>query len=124
MGEILYRISPLDEVEAFKHTGLLHGGELDRNSGFIHLSKASQVAFVLDNFLPGREGLYLLSIDASKLGDGLKYERVDGVMEQNAPDNHFPHFYGPAGELRPLPIEALVQVHKLELLEGKHLLPF
>ncbi|KAH7423657.1 hypothetical protein KP509_12G066800 [Ceratopteris richardii] len=119
--QILYRISSFTELQNFKTTGLLHGNELDKSSGFIHLSKASQIASTLKKFFQGRPDLYLLSIDAEKLGDGVKYEKVDGVM---ASDSVFPHFYGPLGEFCPVPIEALLEVHKLELQEGKHILPF
>eukprot|EP00250_Pteridium_aquilinum_P014598 c22085_g1_i1 orf=478-852(-) len=124
MGELLYRISPLAEVEAFQETGFLIGGDMDKSSGFIHLSKPSQVAFVLDKFLSGHADLYLLAIDPTKLGDGVKYERVEGIVESTEGNNLFPHFYGPSGAFCPLPIEALVEVHKLELQEGKHVLPF
>ncbi|XP_059437681.1 uncharacterized protein LOC132170644 isoform X3 [Corylus avellana] len=52
--EFVYRISTAKEWEEFEKTGSIFGGELDKSSGFIHLSSLHQ------------------------LGDGLVYEIVDG----------------------------------------------
>lgn len=41
--EFVYRISTIKEWEELQKTGSLYGGELDKSSGFIHLSKRHQV---------------------------------------------------------------------------------
>lgn len=109
----MYRISKASEWEELQRNGSVFGGELDRSSGFIHLSKLDQVLSTLQNFfLKTEEELYLLQIDAKKLGDGLVYEIVDG-------SNSFPHFYGPSRSFSPLPLDAVTKAEKLTLSDGR-----
>ncbi|XP_038682094.1 uncharacterized protein LOC119982677 isoform X3 [Tripterygium wilfordii] len=109
--EYVYRISTAAEWEEFQKNGSIFGGELDKSSGFIHLSKLDQVQSTLQNFfLNTKVDLYLLQIDAKKLGDGLIYEIVDG-------SNSFPHFYGPSRSFSPLPLSAVTKAEKLSLSE-------
>ncbi|XP_028791450.1 uncharacterized protein LOC114747303 [Neltuma alba] len=113
VGDFVYRISTAREWEELQKNGSVFGGELDRSSGFIHLSKLDQVQSTLQNFfLNTNEELYLLQIDAKKLGDGLVYEIVDG-------SNSFPHFYGPSRSFRPLPLDAVTKAEKLTLSDGR-----
>ncbi|GMN52247.1 hypothetical protein TIFTF001_021393 [Ficus carica] len=110
--EFVYRISTAEEWEEFQKSGSTFGGLLDKSSAFIHLSNLSQVQSTLQNFfLNTKHELYLLQIDAKKLGDGLVYEVVDG-------SNSFPHFYGPSRSFRPLPLDAVTKAEKLSLLDG------
>ncbi|KAJ8559268.1 hypothetical protein K7X08_003326 [Anisodus acutangulus] len=51
--DFVYRISTMEEWELLQRTGSTFGGELDRTTGYIHLSKLHQ------------------------LGNGLVYEAVD-----------------------------------------------
>ncbi|PHU16468.1 hypothetical protein BC332_17673 [Capsicum chinense] len=51
--EFVYRISTMEEWELLQKTGSTFGGDLDRTTGFIHLSKLDQ------------------------LGNGLVYEAID-----------------------------------------------
>ncbi|GMY17109.1 putative dihydroorotate dehydrogenase [Fagus crenata] len=111
--EFVYRISITKEWEELQKNGSIFGGELDKSSGFIHLSNLHQVQSTLQNFfLNTKEELYLLQIDAKKLGDGLVYEIVDG-------SNSFPHFYGPSRSFSPLPLNAVTKAEKLSLLDGR-----
>ncbi|KAK3415358.1 hypothetical protein EUGRSUZ_H00897 [Eucalyptus grandis] len=111
--EYVYRISRLKEWEALQRDGHAYGGDLDKSTGCFHLSKLSQVQSTLQNFfLNFKDDLYLLQIDAKKLGDGLVYEVVDGV-------NSFPHYYGPSRTFSPLPLEAVTKAEKLSLSEGR-----
>ncbi|TKY61679.1 hypothetical protein E2542_SST11530 [Spatholobus suberectus] len=119
MSDFVYRISTTKEWEALQSNGSVFGGELDKSSGFIHLSKLDQVNFMLfvrstleNFFLNCKEELYLLQIDAKKLGDGLVYEIVDG-------SNSFPHFYGPSRTFVPLPLDAVTKAEKLTLSDGR-----
>lgn len=113
----LYRISPEEEWAASQAAGALQGGELDTSSGYIHLSTGAQVSGTLAMFFAGRTDLYLLKVDSSKLGDGLRYDEVEGV-------GIFPHFYGPDGTFTPLPLSAVEASAKIELENGQHKLPF
>ncbi|KAK4272998.1 hypothetical protein QN277_021474 [Acacia crassicarpa] len=113
VGVFVYRISNAREWEEFQKNGLIFSGELDRSSGFIHLSKLDQAQSTLQNFfLNTKEELYLLQIDAKKLRDGLVYEVVDG-------SNSFPHFYGPSRSFSPLPLDAVTKAEKLTLSDGR-----
>ncbi|KAL1833014.1 hypothetical protein DCAR_0103063 [Daucus carota subsp. sativus] len=105
--EYVYRISTAAEWEALQSSGSIFGGELDKSTGCIHLSNLNQVQPTLKNFFPkSKTDLYLLQIDAKKLGDGLIYEDVDG-------SNVFPHFYGPDRSFSPLPLDAVKKAEKL-----------
>ncbi|GLT53389.1 hypothetical protein SLA2020_266610 [Shorea laevis] len=111
--EFVYRISTSKEWEELQKNGSTFGGELDKSSGFIHFSSLHQVQSTLQNFfLNTKEDLYLLQIDAKKLGDGLIYEIVDG-------SNSFPHFYGPSRSFSPLPLSAVTKAEKLSLSGGQ-----
>ncbi|XP_024020056.1 uncharacterized protein LOC112091226 [Morus notabilis] len=111
--EFVYRISTAQEWEELQKSGSTFGGQLDKSSGFIHLSSLSQVRSTLQNFfLNTNHELYLLQIDAKKLGDGLVYEVVDG-------SNSFPHFYGPSRSFSPIPLDVVTKAEKLSLLDGR-----
>ncbi|WOL04020.1 hypothetical protein Cni_G12741 [Canna indica] len=103
----VYRVSTSAEWEALQKTGFMLGGDLDRRTGCVHLSDLDQVKVVLNNFFRGREGLYLLQIDAAKLGQGLIYEAAEGT--------YFPHFYGPDRSFQPLSLDCVNKAEKLEV---------
>ncbi|MBK8611111.1 MAG: DUF952 domain-containing protein [Chitinophagaceae bacterium] len=69
--------------------------------GFIHTSKAEQVAGVLMRYYEGQKDLLLLHIDETKLTAPLKYELAASVNEE------FPHIYGP------LNVDAVVKIENL-----------
>lgn len=69
--------------------------------GFIHTSKAEQVAGVLDRYYKGQTNLLLLHIEETKLTAPLKYEIAPSVKES------FPHIFGR------LNLEAVIKVEKL-----------
>ncbi|RDX82067.1 hypothetical protein CR513_37190 [Mucuna pruriens] len=113
MSDLVYRISTAKEWKELQSNGSIFGGDLDKSSGFIHLSKLDLVRPTLDKFfLNSKEELYLLQIDAKKLGNGLVYEIVDG-------SNSFPHFYGPSRSFVPLPLDAVTKAEKLTLSDGR-----
>jgi glutathione S-transferase len=72
------------------------------DEGFIHCSRASQVAPVANRFYTGVTGLVLLAIDPRRLRSELRYETVPGG------DEAFPHLYGP------LDTDAVVHVTPFE----------
>ena len=69
--------------------------------GFIHTSKAEQVAGVLERYYKNQSNLFLLHIDETKLTAPLKYELASSVNEE------FPHIFGP------LNLDAVVKVENL-----------
>ncbi|KAJ6940769.1 hypothetical protein NC651_006793 [Populus alba x Populus x berolinensis] len=81
--------------------------------GTVFINIYMQVMSTLQNFfLNTKVDLYLLQIDAKKLGDGLIYEVVDGT-------NSFPHFYGPSRSFSPLPLDVVIKAEKLVLADGQ-----
>ncbi|XP_057790332.1 uncharacterized protein LOC131007241 [Salvia miltiorrhiza] len=112
--EFVYRISTAEEWEELRRSGATFGGNIDQSTGCFHLSKLDQVQSTLQNFfLNVKEDLYLLKIDAKKLGNGLIYEAVDE-------SNIFPHFYGPSRSFSPLPLDAVAKAEKLTLSDGRY----
>ena len=69
--------------------------------GFIHTSKAEQVAGVLERYYKDQSNLLLLHIDEMKLIAPLKYELAPSVNEE------FPHIFGS------LNLDAVTKVEKL-----------
>ncbi|KAJ9543698.1 hypothetical protein OSB04_023405 [Centaurea solstitialis] len=111
--EFVYRISTADEWSELQTSKSTFGQQLDRDSGFIHLSKLNQVKATLERFYLGTtKDLFLLQIDCQKLGDGLIYEAVDE-------SNVFPHFYGPSRSFIPLTFDMVVKAERLILSNGK-----
>ena len=71
------------------------------SEGFIHCSRADQIAMVANNYYHGAADLVLLHIDTHKLAAELKWEAV-------GEDQIFPHIYGPVN------IEAVIEVEELK----------
>jgi uncharacterized protein (DUF952 family) len=91
-------------TEANWQNALLQGfyeAESLAKEGFIHTSKAEQVAGVLERYYQNQSNLFLLHIDERKLTAPLKYELAPSVNEE------FPHIYGR------LNVDAVIKVEKL-----------
>lgn len=111
--EFVYRISTADEWSELQTSRCTFGQQLDKDSGFIHLSKLNQVKSTLERFYLGTtKDLFLLQIDCEKLGDGLIYEAADD-------SNVFPHFYGPSRSFIPLAFDMVVKAERLILSNGQ-----
>lgn len=81
-------------------------GRTLEEEGFIHCSRAGQVAAVADRFYRGVADLVLLTIDERLVKPEVRYESVPGAGES------FPHVYGP------LNVDAVVSVEPLTLQPG------
>ncbi|ODS00429.1 hypothetical protein AUC69_00735 [Methyloceanibacter superfactus] len=111
MSQPVYKILAEAALEAAKSEGRIMGTGDDLRDGFIHLSAGHQVAETLAKHYGGQEDLLLLTVDAERLGPGLKWEESRG-------GDLFPHLYGP------LPLDAIVSVDALELDDdARHILP-
>jgi len=107
----IYKICTAAEWHAAEHAGAYSGSAVDRHDGFIHFSTAEQAAETAAKHFAGQRDLVLITVDAEKLGDRLKWEPSRGGAL-------FPHLYGElalAAVLRvdPLPLEA----------SGRHVFP-
>ena len=68
--------------------------------GFIHLSKAEQVAGVLERYYQNASGLLLLHLDTDRLTSRLIYEVATN-------SELFPHLYGPLNKSAVVRVEQL-----------------
>ena len=80
------------------------GAPVDVADGFIHFSTATQVAETAAKHFAGQQDLLLITIDAEKLGERLKWEPSRGGAL-------FPHLYGPldlsmVAKVEPLPLDS------------------
>ena len=111
---LLYRLAPAADWAAAKASGAAYeGGQLDRDSGFVHLSTHAQAATTAALYFKGKADTTLLTIDAAKLpADALKWELVPQREDK------MPHLYCA------LPLAAVVEEVLLELNEaGEPVLP-
>ena len=99
---IIYHITTVAEWRMAQQKGVYEAASLPVE-GFIHLSKAEQVAGVLERYYKGQSGLVKLSVDTEKLKAGLRYELAPSVNEA------FPHLYGP------LNLDAVITVTELQV---------
>jgi uncharacterized protein (DUF952 family) len=85
----VYRICEATAWATAQATGELPWSELDRRDGYMHLSRAEQVAGTLARYFAGRDDLVLLSIACDRLPAGsLRFEAPPGRQEL------YPHVYG------------------------------
>ena len=83
----IYKIFRTEEFADFAANGRTRGAPVDLSDGYIHFSTAEQVAETAAKHFAGEEGLKLLAIDTSDMGDALVWEPSRGGAL-------FPHLYG------------------------------
>lgn len=83
----IYKICPASAWREAERQGVYRGSADDIRDGFIHFSAASQVAETARKHFFGQRGLFLIAVDADRLGKALRWERSRN-------DELFPHFYG------------------------------
>jgi uncharacterized protein (DUF952 family) len=101
VDRIVYKIMSAAELTRMRSDGIFRGSPADIADGYIHLSCGSQLTATLDKHYSGVEGLMLLAVDLSRLGDTVRWEPARGGQL-------FPHIHGS------LPAEAVVSVATLE----------
>jgi uncharacterized protein (DUF952 family) len=107
----LYKICSATLRREAERAGVFLGSEVDQRDNFIHFSTAAQVAETAAKHFAGQSDLLLISVDAERLGDALKWEPSRGGAL-------FPHLYG---ALTP---EAVIRVDLLPLgPDGRHIFP-
>jgi uncharacterized protein (DUF952 family) len=107
----IYKICPASAWREAERLGVYRGSADDTRDGFIHFSKASQVAGTAQKHFSGRTGLFLIEINADALGDALRWE-------SSRNDELFPHLYGE------LDLGAVTNVLDMPLRsDGTHAIP-
>lgn len=109
--ELIYHICRAEEWAAAQAAGHYGGSSQDRADGFIHFSGPDQVKASAAKHRAGQDGLVLLEVEATALGEALKWEPSRGGAL-------FPHLYGD------LPVAAVRRVDDLPLgADGVHVFP-
>jgi len=109
--DVIYHMCKADEWAEALESGFYAGSSQDKADGFIHFSTKTQVWTSAAKHRRGQEGILLLTVDATKLGDALKWEASRGGAL-------FPHLYGP------LAVDAVIETTPLPLGEdGVHVFP-
>jgi uncharacterized protein (DUF952 family) len=101
LDRIVYKIMSVAELKQMQLDGVFSGTPADIADGYIHLSCGSQLAATLDKHYNGVDGLMLVAVDLSRLGDTVRWEPARGGQL-------FPHIHGR------LPVGAVVSVAALE----------
>jgi uncharacterized protein (DUF952 family) len=87
MTDIVYKIVPDTLWRQAKQKGVFEGAEIDLKDGYIHFSTGNQARETARLHFAGMVGLLLVAVDATLLGDALRYEPSRG-------GDLFPHLYG------------------------------
>ena len=107
---LIYKILRSSEWESFEAAGETRGAPVDRADGFIHFSTAGQVAETAAKHFAGEDGLWLVAVEAGRMGDALKWEPSRGGQL-------FPHLY------RALRRDEVVWAKPLPMAGGRHAFP-
>jgi uncharacterized protein (DUF952 family) len=108
---IIYKICPAALWSEAEQAGRFDGAAIDKKDGYIHFSSAAQTPETAALHFAGQDGLVLVAVDGSALGDGLKWEVSRGGAL-------FPHLYGP------LPLSAVLWAKPMPLgSDGRHNIP-
>jgi uncharacterized protein (DUF952 family) len=99
---LIYKIVPQALWRAAEALAQFDGAPVDLADGFIHFSTASQVRETAAKHFGGKGDLLLVTVDAERLGDALKWEPSRG-------GDLFPHLY------RPLQLAQVQRVDALPL---------
>ena len=107
----IYHLSRRNDWALAKRAGVYAGSAEDTVDGFLHFSTASQVIESARKHRSGEPDLVLLEVDATALGEHLRWEPSRG-------DQLFPHLYGP------LSTTAVAAEYDLPLgSDGQHVFP-
>lgn len=93
---IIYKLCPIEEWIAAQNSGKFGGSAVDKRDGYIHFSSGGQLRETARRHFTEHDSLVLLAVDASRLGDALKWEPSRG-------GDLFPHLYAP------MPLDAVTQ---------------
>ncbi|GMV29004.1 MAG: hypothetical protein AMXMBFR59_11290 [Rhodanobacteraceae bacterium] len=100
----VYKIVDANLWKVAEACGTFTGSDADKRDGFIHLSTAAQLERTARTHFRGLDDLLLIAVDATHLGNALKYEA-------SRSGDRFPHLYATlpmaaVRSVRPLPLDA------------------
>ena len=85
VNSFVYRILHSDEWDDFKRKKVFHGNDLDKKSGYIHLSDKKQLKKTINIYFKKKK-VVILKIDIEKLKEKIIWETSRGGEK-------FPHLY-------------------------------
>lgn len=88
MNPMIYHMCPAEAWAEGVAAGRYLGSADDRRDGFLHFSTAEHLAESARRHRAGEAGLVLVAVEASRLGERLRWESARGGAL-------FPHLYGP-----------------------------
>src|SRR5690606_19257644 len=100
--EPLFKVTTTELWSKAQTSGILPPSPIDVGDGFMHLSAQSQLRETLRLHFAGQDGLMLLEIDQSGLGEALVWEVSRGGAL-------FPHVYGA------VPLSAVLSAHTISV---------
>lgn len=107
---LIYKIFRAEEWAALRSDGQTAGAPIDLSDGYIHFSTAAQAAETAAKHFAGQQNLFLIAVDADRLGADLKWEPSRGGAL-------FPHLY------REMRIADVHWARPLPLVDGAHVFP-
>jgi uncharacterized protein (DUF952 family) len=107
---MIYKILTADQWAALSRDGQTAGAPVDLADGYIHFSTAEQARETAAKHFAGQDGLVLAAVDATPLGDALRWEPSRGGAL-------FPHLYAP------LRLADVAWTAPLPLRDGAHAFP-
>lgn len=111
MADYIYKICPSELWRQAERAGRFEGAAIDLADGYIHFSTAEQARETAAKHFAGQDDLLLVAVEASPLGDALRWEVSRGGAL-------FPHLYAS------LEMSAVRWVKPLPLgADGGHVFP-
>ena len=110
MGILVYKIIRNREWTAAQHLRALAGSPDDLRDGFLHFSDVNQVRATAQRHFSAGNDLFLLAVEADRMGPELKWE-----VSRNG--EKFPHYYGH------LTLDLIPAVHPLAVGTQGHIFP-
>ncbi|HLM40729.1 MAG TPA: DUF952 domain-containing protein [Microvirga sp.] len=108
---IIYKICPELLWQEAEKAGIFAGAPIDIQDGYLHFSTGQQVRETAARHFARGGDLLLIAVDASLLGEALRYEPSRG-------GDLFPHLYAS------LPLSSVLWVKPLPLgADGHHVFP-
>jgi uncharacterized protein (DUF952 family) len=83
---LVFKIHPADDWARAEQAGRFDGAPVDHKDGFIHFSTGAQARETAAKHFAGQDGLLLIAVRATDLGDALRWEPSRGGQL-------FPHLY-------------------------------
>ena len=107
---MIFKIFRTPEWVDLRKQGKTLGAPIDVADGYVHFSTAEQAAETAAKHFAGQDDLFLIAVEAGRLGQDLKWEK-------SRDDALFPHLY------REMRLNDVHWAQPLPLVHGVHIFP-